>query len=209
MADQCSLLTGELIGINTFKEFVAADGRAVEGVGFTVSERTIKNHLTTLKSGSYVVIPTPTPRPTRTPTPKPTRTPFVFDDYGDNRFTAASAYVALGGSPLVFSGEIETPGDVDTFSFPATFGDSFVFNANYLLRGSIVTATGHPKLVLYSISPSTPLAVDDRGGDLSCSVTVGGTIYLDVSSYSPQFTSSYQIVVHRIRWLTPPDGPPR
>ena len=60
-------------------------------------------------------------------------------------------------------------------------GETFSFNANYLLRGSLVTATGHPKMVLYTTSPSMSLAIDDRGGTLIY-VTSEGPIYLDVSS---------------------------
>ena len=60
-------------------------------------------------------------------------------------------------------------------------GETFSFNANYLLRGSLVTATGHPKMVLYTTFPSMSLAIDDRGGTLIY-VTSEGPIYLDVSS---------------------------
>ena len=193
------LLTGEVIGINTFKEFFSADGRPTEGLGFAVSETTIRNQLLSLKSGSYRVSPTPTPRPVLTPTPRPTSTPFVYDDYGDNRFTAATAYLTLANSPIIFTGELETRRDIDTFSFQGSPGESFVVNANYLLRGSIVTAIGHPKLVLYRVTPSSPLAIDDRAGDLFYSVVDGGTMFLDVSSYNSKLTSGYQIVVHRIR----------
>ena len=62
-------------------------------------------------------------------------------------------------------------------------GETFSFNANYLLRGSLVTATGHPKMVLYTTFPSMSLAIDDRGGTLIY-VTSEGPIYLDVSSES-------------------------
>lgn len=60
-------------------------------------------------------------------------------------------------------------------------GETFSFNANYLLRGSLVTATGHPKMVLSTTFPSMSLAIDDRGGTLIY-VTSEGPIYLDVSS---------------------------
>lgn len=73
-----------------------------------------------------------------------------------------------------------------------------MFNANYLLRGSIVTATGHPKLVLYETDPTMPLAVDDRAGAL-IHVSTGGAMYLDVSAYSTRLTSDYMVVVDRVR----------
>ena len=60
-------------------------------------------------------------------------------------------------------------------------GETFAFNANYLLRGSLVAATGHPKMVLYTTFPSMSLAIDDRGGTLIY-VTSEGPMYLDVSS---------------------------
>ena len=60
-------------------------------------------------------------------------------------------------------------------------GETFSFNANYLLRGSLVTATGHPKMVLYTAFPSISLTIDDRGGTLIY-VTSKGAMYLDVSS---------------------------
>lgn len=197
------LPSGEIIGINTFKYETSPSGRPVEGLGFAISAKTIKEQLTALKSGSYRVLPTPTPRPTSTPrptivpTPAPTSTPVIFDDFGNSRFSAASVNLSLANSPIKITGSIETGGDVDTFVFQGNPGETFAFSANYLLRGSIVTAIGHPKLVLYTTFPSMPLAIDDRGGNLIY-VTSGGTIYLDVSAYSARLTSDYAIVIDRI-----------
>ena len=143
--------------------------------------------------------PTLTPTRAPTPTPRPTITPFVIDDYGDSRFSAFSFHVSAGTSPSILTGTIGTPGDIDTFSFSGNYGDSFVFNANYLLRGSVVTAIGHPKLVLYSSSRSAPLASDDMDGDINFKVPVSWTTYyLDVSSYSAKMTYDYRIIVHRL-----------
>ena len=94
-------------------------------------------------------------------------------------------------------GKIGHRGDVDTFSFRSSNGETFAFEAVYLLRGSIVTAIGHPDLILYNVSSSTPLATDDHGGLLFYR-TGGGTMYLDVSSRSTSLTRDYMIVVHRI-----------
>ena len=198
------LPSGELIGINTFKFETSLSGRPVEGLGFAISAKTIQEQLTALKSGSYRVIPTPTPRPTATPrptivpTPAPTSTPVVVDDFGNNRFSATSTNLSLSNSPLRITGSIEKGGDVDTFVFHGNPGETFAFSANYLLRGSIVTAIGHPKMVLYTTFPSMPLAVDDRGGTLIY-VTSGGTMYLDVSAYSARLTSDYMIVIDRVQ----------
>ncbi|MCI0789938.1 MAG: hypothetical protein J4N88_10210, partial [Chloroflexi bacterium] len=141
--------------------------------------------------------PTPTPLPTPTPTPEPTSTP-IPDDHGDDRTTSTSAGLTLDNSPLFIRGNFEKPGDTDTFSFQALNGETFVFSANFLLRGAIVTAVGHPKLILYSASPSSPFATDDGAGNILY-VTGGGTMYLDVSSYNAKYTGDYQIVVDRIK----------
>ena len=70
-------LSGEVLGINTFRYETTRTGRPVEGIGFAVSEVTIMHQLSALKSG--YLLPTPTPRaiptPTRTPTPVPPPTP--------------------------------------------------------------------------------------------------------------------------------------
>jgi len=60
-----------------------------------------------------------------------------------------------------------------------------------------VTSIGHPKLMLYNVSSSTPLATDDRAGMLLY-VTEGETMYLNVSSYSASLTSDYMITVVRV-----------
>lgn len=66
-------LSGEVLGINTFKIETTRSGRLVEGIGFAVSEVTIMHQLPALKSG--YLLPTPTPRATPTPTPRPRPTP--------------------------------------------------------------------------------------------------------------------------------------
>jgi len=63
--------SGEVLGINTRKEFYSSDGRPVDGLGFAISLRTVQSVLDNLKSG-YMK---PKPPPTLTPTPPPTATP--------------------------------------------------------------------------------------------------------------------------------------
>jgi len=111
------LPSGEIIGINTFKYETSLSGRPVEGLGFAISAKTIKEQLSELKSGSYRVLPTPTPVPTIVPTPVPTATPVVIYDFGNSRFPATSTNLSLSNSPLKITGAIETGGDVDTFVF--------------------------------------------------------------------------------------------
>ena len=53
---------GSVIGINTYKRELSSSGRPVEGVGFAVSEVTVRAQLPTLKSGSYTPTRTTEPR---------------------------------------------------------------------------------------------------------------------------------------------------
>ena len=53
---------GSVIGINTSKREYTDSGRPVDGVGFAVSEVTVRERLPQLKAGRYVVTPTPEPR---------------------------------------------------------------------------------------------------------------------------------------------------
>ena len=140
---------------------------------------------------------TPAP-PSRTAVPTPTSTSdsFVVDDHGTGRFSATDINLTVSNSIKIY-GKIGHRGDVDTFSFRSSNGETFAFEAVYLLRGSVVTAIGHPKLILYNVSASTPLAIDDHGGNLFY-ITGGGTMYLDVSSRSTSLTSDYMISVYRV-----------
>ena len=60
-------LSGEIMGINTFRREETDSGRAVEGVGFAISGTMVQGRIPALKAGS----PPPTPAPTRRPTPTP------------------------------------------------------------------------------------------------------------------------------------------
>ena len=60
-------MTGEILGINTFKIEESASGRNTEGLGFAVSGTTVRGRISALMAGS----PPPTPVPTRKPTPTP------------------------------------------------------------------------------------------------------------------------------------------
>ena len=85
------LASGEMVGINTFKRFFSADGRQVEGVGFAISEVTIRERLGALKTGQYRTAPTPTPlpipRPTATAVPQPT--PGLIPGWACDRISTA------------------------------------------------------------------------------------------------------------------------
>ena len=60
-------MTGQIVGINTFRIEESDEGRATQGLGFAVSEETVQQILPSLKVGS----PQPTPFPTRPPNPTP------------------------------------------------------------------------------------------------------------------------------------------
>ena len=58
-------LSGEILGINTFRREETDSGRAVDGVGFAISGTTVRGRIPALKAGS----PPPTPAPTLRPRP--------------------------------------------------------------------------------------------------------------------------------------------
>ena len=58
-------LSGEILGINTFRIDEAESGRIAEGLGFAISEETVRGRIPALKAGS------PSPTPTRRPRPTP------------------------------------------------------------------------------------------------------------------------------------------
>lgn len=61
-------MSGEILGINTFRREETDGGRPVEGVGFAVSGTTVQQRIPTLKIAQAA----PTPTPTRPPDPTPT-----------------------------------------------------------------------------------------------------------------------------------------
>ena len=65
---------GEVVGINTFTHDWSSAGNPVDGVGFAISEHTIRGVLDGLKLGTRVGPPTPTMTPTPTPAPVRWRT---------------------------------------------------------------------------------------------------------------------------------------
>ena len=67
-------MTGQVLGINTFRHEETDSGRPVEGLGFAISEQTIQERIPVLKAG--------TPDPTPVPTPIPTSSPGQAYDFG-------------------------------------------------------------------------------------------------------------------------------
>ena len=66
--------SGEVLGINTFRREKTDSGRPVEGLGFAISERTVREQIPVLRAG--------TPMPTPIPTPIPTSLPDQTYDFG-------------------------------------------------------------------------------------------------------------------------------
>ena len=62
-------ISGEILGINTFRIDESNSGRSAQGLGFAVSGTTVQERIPTLRAGAP--LPTPTPAPTRRPTPAP------------------------------------------------------------------------------------------------------------------------------------------
>ena len=60
-------MSGEILGINTYRIDEAESGRVAEGLGFAISERTVQARIPTLKIAQAA----PTPTPTRKPQPTP------------------------------------------------------------------------------------------------------------------------------------------
>ena len=62
-------LSGEILGINTFRYDESQSGRPAEGLGFAISGATVQQQIPTLRVGTPAPTPSPTQRPTATPTP--------------------------------------------------------------------------------------------------------------------------------------------
>jgi len=119
------------------------------------------------------------------------------DDHG-NRYSTATAISTGGG---LWSGSIETGGDVDYFSFYATSGCTYVIETSDLGSGS------DTYIYLYSTNGTTEIDHDDDGGaglasKIEWEATSSGTYYIKVRHYrSSSGTGTYKISV-----TSPHDG---
>ena len=64
-------MSGEILGINTFRIDESDSGRSAQGMGFAVSGITVQELIPTLRAPRPSPTPAPTRRPTRTPAPTP------------------------------------------------------------------------------------------------------------------------------------------
>ncbi len=62
-------MSGEILGINTFRIDETRSGRSAAGLGFAVSATTVRGRIPALKTARAAPTPTPTRRPTPTPGP--------------------------------------------------------------------------------------------------------------------------------------------
>ena len=62
-------VSGEILGINTFRYDESQSGRPTDGLGFAISGTTVQQRIRTLRAGPPAPTPTPTRRPTATPVP--------------------------------------------------------------------------------------------------------------------------------------------
>ena len=62
-------VSGEILGINTFRYDESQSGRPTEGLGFAISGTTVQQQIPTIRAGPPAPTPTPTRRPTATPVP--------------------------------------------------------------------------------------------------------------------------------------------
>ena len=62
-------MSGEILGINTYRIDESRSGRTAEGLSFAISETTVQQRIPTLKTAQAAPTPTPTRSPGPTPTP--------------------------------------------------------------------------------------------------------------------------------------------
>ena len=95
-------LSGEILGINTYRIDESKSGRTAEGLGFAVSENTVQGEISTLKAGQPA--PTPTPTPTRSPAPRRTQSDGDWTYFGSEcpgaysncvHFSSENNFIAL------------------------------------------------------------------------------------------------------------------
>ena len=64
-------MSGQILGINTFRIDESITGRSAEGLGFAISETTVQSRIPVLRVGTPAATPVPTRRPPPTPSPSP------------------------------------------------------------------------------------------------------------------------------------------
>ena len=108
-------------------------------------------------------------------------------------------------SVLQIIGELETPDDVDYFSFEAYGGEErFMFSPRFLPLATDLGG-GIPKIELYGASWMPLASIGLFKETLSYTPGSPGIIYLAVSNSNPRYTGKYRVVVHRTSTSPRPD----
>lgn len=119
---------GEVVGINTYTFDWSDSGRPIDGVGFAISEQTIRGVLQEMKSGRTVELPRPTA--TRTPVPSPTPMQVKWRTYTnwENNYT-----VSLPDDWKIDDSDTDSVG----FSQPDDFAYFNVFVPDWFINSAI------------------------------------------------------------------------
>ncbi len=122
--------------------------------------------------------------------PSPTPSPTPSDDHGNTYSTATT--ISTDGT--LYSGNIETAGDVDYFSFSATSGCTYVIETGDLGSGC------DTYIYLYSTNGTTEIDHNNDGGEglasrIEWEASSSGTYYIKVREYSSSDTGTYKISV--------------
>ena len=138
-------MSGEILGINTFRIDESASGRAAEGLGFAVSETTVQRRIPTLKT----VLAAPTPTPTRRLVPTPT--PHYNGGFADS-FGPKSGELWHGPEDGFIKAEYAGVYLAD-FLVSATFTNPYSADSNswdygFMLRHSDAEASTHYDLIV-------------------------------------------------------------
>lgn len=119
-------MSGEFVGIATYKILASRGGIVVEGVGFAVSDKTLRERLPTLETGQVLVklkpvVPTATPPPRR----------FKLTING-SEISVDSAFVTVGGGSV----KVVPPPDFDGAYAAGTVVNLWAYNNNPRAGGS-------------------------------------------------------------------------
>lgn len=118
---------GEVVGINTYSLDWSSSGRPVDGVGFAISEQSIRGVLQGLKLGSRVDLPSPTA--THTPVPSPTPVPVRWKTYTNWEYNYT---VTIPSDWITDDGEKDSVG----FSQPDDFAYFNVFVPDWFMNSA-------------------------------------------------------------------------
>ena len=119
-------MSGEILGINTYRIDESRSGRTAEGLAFAISETTVQQRIATLKTARAAPTPTPTRRPRPTPTPAYGGTDFFGPTDGELWHDPAdgfikSEYANVSMSDIIISATFINPYSAATHSWDYGF----------------------------------------------------------------------------------------